>query len=382
MNQHLPGATIGVMGGGQLGRMFAIAARRMGYRVQIFTPEENSPAGQFADLTRIADYANEAAVRRFASDVDVITFEFENIPIETIEWCARERETRPAGNILHIAQNRLREKNFLSGAGIPIAPFRAVRSAHELESAIEQVGRPAILKTAAFGYDGKGQQMINTRDDFDEIWSASSADELVLEGAVDFAKELSVIVARDTGGKMATFPTCENIHRNHILDVTVVPARITPAIEARAAELACAIAEKLELVGLLAVEMFLKKNGQLLVNELAPRPHNSGHWTIEACVTSQFEQQVRAVCGLPLGATDILQPAAMANILGDVWKSGEPDWAAALAVPGVRLHLYGKTEPRPRRKMGHLTATAATAEEAMERVKTARAALQRSAAGH
>jgi 5-(carboxyamino)imidazole ribonucleotide synthase len=376
MNQFLPGATIGVMGGGQLGRMFAMAARRMGYRVEIFTPEEESPAGMFADLTRIANYGNEAAVRRFATDVDVITFEFENIPIETIEWVARERETRPAGQILHIAQNRLREKNFLSGAGIPIAPFRAVRSAHELESAIAQVGRPAILKTAAFGYDGKGQQMINTRDDFDEIWSASSANELVLEGAIDFAKELSVIIARDPQGKMATFPACENIHRNHILDVTVVPARVTPAVEARAAELACAIAEKLELVGLLAVEMFLKKDGQLLVNELAPRPHNSGHWTIEACATSQFEQHVRAVCGLPLGATEILQPAAMANILGDAWQNGEPDWAAALAVPGVHLHLYGKTEPRPRRKMGHLTATAATADEAIERVTRARAALQ------
>jgi 5-(carboxyamino)imidazole ribonucleotide synthase len=376
MNQFPPGATIGVMGGGQLGRMFAIAARRMGYRVEIFTPEEDSPAGQFADLTRIADYGNEAAVRRFASDVDVITFEFENIPIETIEWCARDRETRPAGHILHTAQNRLREKNFLSGAGIPIAAFRAVRSAHELESAIEQVGRPAVLKTAAFGYDGKGQQMINSRDDFDEIWSASSADEMVLESAVDFAKELSVIVARDPQGRMATFPACENIHRNHILDVTVVPARVTPVVGSRAAELACAVAEKLELVGLLAVEMFLKKNGELLVNELAPRPHNSGHWTIEACTTSQFEQHVRAVCGLPLGATDILGPAAMANILGDVWQHGEPDWAGALEIPGVHLHLYGKREPRPRRKMGHLTATASTAEEAIERVTRARAALQ------
>ena len=363
------------MGGGQLGRMFAVAARRMGYRVHIFTPEEESPAGQFADLTRIADYGNESAVRRFASDVDVITFEFENIPIQTVEWCERDCEVRPAGSILHIAQNRLREKNFLAGAGIPVAPFRAVRSARELESAIEQIGRPAILKTAAFGYDGKGQQTITAREDFDEIWNASSADELILEGAINFDKEVSVIVARGIDGAMATFPLCENIHRNHILDVTVVPARVEQGIEAEAAQLACTIAEKMGLVGLLAVEMFLKKDGELLVNELAPRPHNSGHWTIEACVTSQFEQQVRAVCGLPLGATDILRPAAMANLLGDVWLRGEPDWSRALEIPGAHLHLYGKSEPRPRRKMGHLTAFGASAEEAIACVKQARSAL-------
>jgi len=373
--RYLPGATIGVMGGGQLGRMFAIAARRMGYRVEVFTPEEDSPAGQFADLTRIADYTNEAAVRRFAGDVDVITFEFENIPIETVEWCAHEREVRPAGAILHIAQNRLREKNFLASAGVPLAPFRAVRSAHELASAMEQIGRPAILKTAAFGYDGKGQQTINAREDFDEIWSASSADELVLEGAIDFEKELSIIVARGPDGAMATFPTCENIHRNHILDLTVVPARVHESVEREAAQLACGIAEKLELVGLLAVEMFLKGSGELLVNELAPRPHNSGHWTIEACATSQFEQQVRAVCGLPLGATEILRPAAMANLLGDVWQGGEPDWGKALALEGVHLHLYGKSEPRPRRKMGHLTAFGANADEAIARVTKARSEL-------
>ena len=372
---YLPGATIGVMGGGQLGRMFSIAARRMGYRVQIFTPEEDSPAGQCADLTRIADYTNESAVRRFAADVDVITFEFENIPIETVEWCAQEREVRPAGSILHLAQNRLREKNFLATAGIPVAPFKAVRNAHELESAIAQIGRPAILKTAAFGYDGKGQQMIHAREDFEEIWEASSADELVLEGAIDFAMELSIIVARGADGAMATFPACENMHKDHILDITVVPARVEAKVEAAAAELARAIAEKVGLVGLLAVEMFLKPNGDLLVNELAPRPHNSGHWTIEACMTSQFEQQVRAVCGLRLGSTEILRPAAMANLLGDCWHSGEPPWEKAFEIEGVHLHLYGKREPRPRRKMGHLTALAADAGTAVERVKKARAAL-------
>jgi 5-(carboxyamino)imidazole ribonucleotide synthase len=337
--------------------------------------KRRAPPGQFADLTRIADYGNEAAVRRFARDVNVITFEFENIPIQTVDWCAQECEVRPAGSLLHIAQNRLREKNFLADAGFPVAPFRAVRNAREIESAIEQIGRPAILKTAAFGYDGKGQQTITAREDFDEIWSAASAGEMVLEGAVDFAKEVSVLVARGADGSVATFPLCENIHRNHILDITVVPARVEAGIEAEAAQLARSIAEKVELVGLLAVEMFLKADGQLIVNELAPRPHNSGHWTIEACVTSQFEQQVRAVCGLPLGATDILRPAAMANLLGDVWLRGEPDWSRALEGHGVHLHLYGKSEPRPRRKMGHLTAFGATAEEAIARVTAARSAL-------
>jgi 5-(carboxyamino)imidazole ribonucleotide synthase len=373
--RYPPGSTIGVMGGGQLGRMFAIAARRMGYRVQIFTPEEESPAGQFADLTRIAEYSNESAVRRFADEVDVITFEFENIPIETVNWCAERTDVRPAGSILHIAQHRLREKTFLADAGVPVAPFRAVRNANELENAIERIGRPAILKTAAFGYDGKGQQTITAREDFDEIWSATSADEMILEGAVDFEKEVSVIVARGVDGEMATFPLCENIHRNHILDITVVPARVAPSVEEQAAQLARAIAEKVELVGLLAVEMFLKRNGELVVNELAPRPHNSGHWTIEGCVTSQFEQQVRAVCGLPLGSTAILRPSAMANLLGDVWMRGTPDWSRALEIDGAHLHLYGKSEPRPRRKMGHLTATAATAQEAIDAVARARAAL-------
>jgi 5-(carboxyamino)imidazole ribonucleotide synthase len=370
-----PGSTIGVMGGGQLGRMFAIAARRMGYRVHIFTPEENSPAAQFADFAIVADYAKEGPVRRFTRDVDLVTFEFENIPIETIEWCAQRCEVRPAGAVLHIAQNRLREKNFLLTAGIPIAPFRAVRNAHELSSALEQIGRPAILKSAAFGYDGKGQQMISSREDFDEIWGAGSGDESILEGAIDFQKELSVIVARAPDGAVATFPVCENIHRNHILDLTVVPARVNDQVGRAAAELACAIAVKLELVGLVAVEMFLKADGELLVNELAPRPHNSGHWTIEACATSQFEQHVRAVCGLPLGSTEILRPAAMANLLGDLWQGGEPDWSKALETEGVHLHLYGKHEPRPRRKMGHLTAFGRSADEAVARVTKARADL-------
>ena len=371
-----PGATIGVMGGGQLGRMFAIAARRMGYRVHVFTPERDSPAAQLADTATVADYKDQERVVEFARAVDLVTFEFENIPVETADWCAEHRVVRPAGSILHLAQNRLREKTFLAGAGIPIAPFRAVRNAGELSDAVAAIGCPSILKTAAFGYDGKGQRAITAADDLNEVWNASSADELVLEAAIDFEKEVSVIVARAPDGTMATFPLCENLHRNHVLDLTVVPARVAAPVEHAAMEIARAIAEKLKLVGLLAVEMFLQADGVLLVNELAPRPHNSGHWTIEACSTTQFEQHVRAVCGLPLGSTDLLRPAAMANLLGDVWQQGEPAWSHALAIGGVHLHLYGKREPRRGRKMGHLTALGGDAADAIERVTRARAGLQ------
>ena len=364
VERFAPGATIGVMGGGQLGRMFAIAARRMGYRVHTFSPDEHGPAAQFSDRATSADYGDEAAVRRFVGEIDLLTFEFENIPTETIAWAAEERVVRPRGEVLHIAQNRLREKDFLAGAGFPVAPFRRVRSAADLSSALEAIGRPSILKGGAFGYDGKGQERIEAADDPAAIWAERSGEECVLEGIVEFEKELSVIVARDPGGAAAVFPVCENIHRNHILDVTLAAARISDSVANAARELACAVAGKLDLVGLLAVEMFLSPDGNLIINELAPRPHNSGHWTIEGCVTSQFEQHVRAVCGMPLGATDLLRPAAMVNLLGDVWSQGEPNWAAALAEPGVHLHLYGKRQPRPARKMGHLTALGPTVEAA------------------
>lgn len=370
----LPGAMIGVMGGGQLGRMFAIAARRMGYRVHTFSPEENGPAAQFSDRATVADYDDEAAVTHFARAIDVLTFEFENIPVSTIEWATRERLVRPRGEVLLIAQNRLREKEFLARGGFPVAPFRRVNSAADLTSALESVGRPAILKGAAFGYDGKGQQRIGPATDLDAIWAARDDAECVLERVIDFEKEISVIVARGPEGETAVFPVCENIHRHHILDVTLAPARVADDLAEAARELACEVARSLDLVGLLAVEMFLQSDGGLIINELAPRPHNSGHWTIEGCVTSQFEQHVRAVCGLPLGKTDSLRPAAMVNLLGDVWSQGEPDWAAALAVPNVHLHLYGKREPRVRRKMGHLTALAGTVEAAAASARRARAA--------
>ena len=372
----LPGATIGVMGGGQLGRMFASAARRTGYRVHTFSPEKNGPAAQFSDWATVAHYDDEAAVIGFAREIDVLTFEFENIPATTIEWAAREQLVRPRGEILLIAQDRLREKEFLAGAGFPVAPFRRVRSAADLRSALDTVGRPSILKSAAFGYDGKGQQRIDPDTDLNKIWSAREDAECILERVIDFEKEISVIVARAPDGKTALFPVCENIHQHHILDLTLAPARVSDRIAKVACSLAREVAESLDLVGVLAVEMFLHSDGELIINELAPRPHNSGHWTIEGCVTSQFEQQVRAVCDLPLGGTDSLRPAAMVNLLGDIWNRGEPDWAAALAEPNVHLHLYGKHEPRPGRKMGHLTALAETVEDAAANAQRARERLQ------
>jgi 5-(carboxyamino)imidazole ribonucleotide synthase len=368
----LPGSTIGVMGGGQLGRMFAMAARRMGYRVHTFSPEKDGPAAQLSDHATAASYEDEAAVAHFAGAIDVLTFEFENIPAATIEWASREQIVRPRGEILLIAQNRLREKEFLAGAGFPLAPFRRVASAADLTNAVEAIGRPAILKGAAFGYDGKGQQRIDPGSDLAAVWEGREDEVCVLERVIDFDQEISVIVARGPDGTTAVFPVCENIHRNHILDLTLAPARIELRAANAARELARAVAHSLDLVGLLAVEMFRTSDAELVINELAPRPHNSGHWTIEGCVTSQFEQQVRAVCGLPLGATALLRPTAMVNLLGDRWSRGEPNWAAALAVPNVHLHLYGKHQPRPGRKMGHLTAVGDTVDAAVASALRAR----------
>jgi 5-(carboxyamino)imidazole ribonucleotide synthase len=371
----LPGSTIGVMGGGQLGRMFAIAARRMGYRVHTFSPDEDTPTGQLADREVAASYDDAEAVRDFARGIDVLTFEFENVPTQTVEWASEFCEVRPSANVLHICQHRLREKQFLAGAGFPLPRFMPVNNAAELADAVTHLGTPAVLKTAAFGYDGKGQRKIDLREDPAKVWESFGGSNAVLEQFVEFDKEVSVIVARSVEGKMAAYPVCENIHRNHILDVTVVPAGIPAEVDVQARVLAGEVAEKLGLIGLLAVEMFLLKDGTLLINELAPRPHNSGHFSFDASITSQFEQQLRAVCGLPLGSTESLRPSAMVNLLGDLWAKGEPNWVAAAAMPQVKIHLYGKAEPRPGRKMGHMVAFGNSAEEAMHTALEARAAL-------
>jgi len=379
----LPGQTIGILGGGQLGRMFAIAARRMGYRVHAMDPTADCPTGQVADLEVNAPYDDLDAAREFAKGVDVVTFEFENVPSETLAAIARLRPVHPSPMVLDTCRHRLHEKSFLSAHGFPCAAYRPVHDVFELASAARELGGelgdPTILKSADYGYDGKGQVTIGATTDLQFAWQSMGRPVGVVEAFVDFEKEISVIVARTAGGQTSSFPPFENEHRRHILDITTCPADIEPSVAARAIELATAVAEELAVVGVIAVEMFLRPGGELLVNELAPRPHNSGHLTFDACVTSQFEQQLRAVCGLPLGDPTLLRPAAMANILGDLWSEGPPHWQSALAHPEIKLHLYGKEKPHPGRKMGHLTAMADSPQEARRLVLAARAALRNAA---
>lgn len=374
-NSIRPGGIVGVLGGGQLGRMLAIAARRMGYRVHAFEPTPDSPAGQICDVEVNAPYTDTAALGAFAQDVDVLSFEFENIPVSAIEHVARIRPVRPRGEVLHICQNREREKLFLRGNGFPCAPFAVVDSVEGLAAAVEEVGTPAVLKTADFGYDGKGQIKLAGGESPAEIWRRFNARRGVVEAWIPFEAELSVVCARDVQGNIVPFPVSENIHTRHILDLSIVPARFPESTLRAASDLAARITKALDVVGLLAVEMFLTPGGELLVNELAPRPHNSGHFTFDACVTSQFEQQLRAVCGLPLGAPDLLRPVVMWNLLGDLWQNGEPDWSRLLSDPRAKLHLYGKSEARAGRKMGHVNLLAETVDEALAGIRAAQARL-------
>jgi len=379
-NVILPGQTIGILGGGQLGRMFAIAARRMGYRVHAFDPTPDCPTGQVADLEVNAPYDDVDEAVRFAQSVDVVTFEFENVPSQTLAAIEKIRPVHPSPFVLDTTRHRLKEKDFLSSAGFPVAPYRAVRNTDDLKQAIAELGTPCILKTAEFGYDGKGQSRIDSADQADNAWAKLNCPLGVLEGFVKFDREISVIVARNASGDVRAFDVFENVHVNHILDVTTVTnqrsAGMSVSLREKAIVLARQIAQKINLVGLLCVELFVSGH-DVIVNELAPRPHNSGHVTFDACVTSQFEQQLRAVCDLPLGDTTLLRPAAMANLLGDVWIAAgdKPKWDRALRDPSIKLHLYGKIEPKKGRKMGHLTALADSPEEARSRVLAARAAL-------
>lgn len=371
-----PGSTIGILGGGQLGRMTGQAARSLGYGVVVFEPQENCPAGQVADFEINAPYSDRAALERLARAADVITYEFENVPAEATEFLSRSNTLHPRPEILHTCQNREREKTFLKDHGIPCTPFAIVDSLADLEAALQRIGAPSVLKTAAFGYDGKGQLKIDgSRPDAAALWKAFGQHRAVLEGWIDFTMEISVMVAANEQGEVATYPVSENVHTNHILDTSIAPARVSQEVQDQAAALAKDIARKLDLVGLLGVELFVLKDGGLLVNELAPRPHNSGHYTLDACVTSQFEQFVRAVCGLPLGSTELLSPVAMVNILGDAWSDGPPDFAGLLAHPEAKLHLYGKAQPRKGRKMGHFCVLAPTAEAALHRARELKAQL-------
>ena len=347
-----PNSTIGIVGGGQLGRMSALAAARLGYRCHILTQSADDPAVQVSHSVTIGEYEDSATLRKFAAAVDVISFEFENVSAEGLDLLASLKPVRPSPEILRISQNRIAEKTFLNAAGVPTAPWRAVRSLEELHEAAATLGLPAILKTARLGYDGKGQRLLRDPAEFAAAFAELSPKPLVLEGFVDFACEISVIVARGGDGGMAAFDTVENRHRDHILDLTLAPARVQDPVAQSAQALARRVAEALDLIGLLAVEMFVAADGRVLVNEIAPRPHNSGHWTIDACPASQFELHIRAVAGLPLPSAKRHSDAVMKNLVGPEELAL---WPEILATPGLIPHHYGKAEARPGRKMGHVT---------------------------
>jgi 5-(carboxyamino)imidazole ribonucleotide synthase len=346
-----PGAVIGILGGGQLGRMTALAAARLGYRCHVFAPEPDGPAAQVTNLATIASYDDAAALARFARAVDVITIEFENLPLAPVAELARAKPVRPAPEVLAVCQDRVQEKSFLHRIGAPTTRYWVVRDARDLARALEENGGRAVLKTARFGYDGKGQLALRRGHDPHAAWARLAAEVGVLETWVDFAAEISVISARAADGEIVSYPPVQNQHEEHILARTIAPAPIAPELAAEATALAERIAAALEVVGLLAVEMFVTGDGRLLVNELAPRPHNSGHWTIDACAVSQFEQLVRAICGLPVGDPAPFAGAVMDNLLG----AAAAGWLDLLTEPGARVHLYGKREIRPGRKLGHVT---------------------------
>lgn len=381
MSAIFPGGTIGVLGGGQLGKMLAQAAQTLGYRVQVYEPQAGCPAGAVAHRTYSRPYTDVDALAEFARGCDVVTYEFENIPVGPLREIESLTKLRPGWEVLETCQNRSREKNWLHRNGIPHAAFAEVAVDGDLRAAVARVGAPCIVKTADFGYDGKGQMNVTDDATLAEAAAGFAGRRAVVEQFVDFQCELSVVVARTPDGESRAFPVAENIHTRHILDFSIVSARVPPAITRAAEELGRTVAERLGVVGLLGVELFLTKGGELLVNELAPRPHNSGHYTLDACVTSQFEQHVRAVCGLPLGDAGLTTPAVMVNILGDSWfRDGgktavAPDWTVLLREPAVKLHLYGKAEPRIGRKMGHFTVRADSAEAALVKARELKQAL-------
>ncbi|MEZ5244382.1 MAG: 5-(carboxyamino)imidazole ribonucleotide synthase [Acidimicrobiales bacterium] len=371
----LPGSTIGVVGGGQLGRMLAQVAHQHGYRVAVLTGgAKDTPAGGVAEIEIAAPFDDETGVERFLSEVDVVTWEFENVdPSLAAAAAAAGVPVHPSGEIIADAQDRQREKRALAAAGVAVAPWMPAETIAELRAAVLALGAPVIAKVARFGYDGKGQVRITDPTEADGAWEALGRERLVVEAVIPFERELSVVVARGAAGEIVDHGVMENHHVDHILDTTMVPAAIDPERAAAARALAHRIADSWALVGVLCVEIF-DTGSDLLVNEVAPRPHNSGHCTIEAAPASQFEQQLRAVCGLPLG-DGTCRPAAMVQLLGDLWTDGEPDWIAALRDPSIHLHLYGKADARPGRKMGHLTCVGDNAADTLQRAVDARVAL-------
>jgi len=351
----LPGATLGLLGGGQLGRMFTVAARTLGYRVTVLDPDPVAPAAEFATSHLATRYDDPAALEQLAATCAAVTTEFENAPAAALDALSKRTVVRPTGGSVAVAQDRRREKGFFREHGFPVGPFAVIEGEADFNAALSQVKLPALLKTARFGYDGKGQARIESHAALAETFGQWKGVPCVLEELLRLEREVSVVLARDAGGAIAAFPLSENRHAHGILDITIAPARVPDALAAEAFDIASRLAHALDYVGVLAVEMFVV-GGKLLLNEIAPRPHNSGHYTIDACRTSQFEQQVRVLCGLPLGDATLHTPAVMVNLLGDAWRGGgEPDWGAVLRHPEAHLHLYGKREARPGRKMGHVT---------------------------
>lgn len=377
MSAILPGATIGILGGGQLGRMVAMAARSLGYRVQVMDPDPSCPARFVVDACFEGAWDDARAAANLARGSDVVTLEIEQIAIESLEAAAKYAPVRPSAELLHVIQNRIRQRQWLRERGFSLGPWHPARSEQDLAEAVTALGSRCYVKSAHGGYDGRSQVKLGFGDDTTaaDAWRLLGQQPCVVEQAQELDREISVMVARSPRGETKSFPSATNHHERQILVWSVIPSLISAEIEARAQKLACEIADSFTLEGLLAVEMFLTKDGELLVNELAPRPHNSYHASERACVTSQFEQDVRAVCDLPLGDVSVVQPAAIANLLGDLWLDHSPRFDRALAVPGVRMHLYEKHQPRKGRKMGHLSAVGRTPQEAVERVLEAQALL-------
>jgi 5-(carboxyamino)imidazole ribonucleotide synthase len=361
----VPGQTIGIIGGGQLGRMMAISAKEMGFYVAVLDPTPNSPCGQVSDIEITAEYNDLEAIKQLASVSDVITYEFENIDAAALRWLSQHSYVPQGSDLLRTTQDRAAEKRAITEAGLPVAPYLVINSKQELLDGIKKIGIPCVLKTCRGGYDGKGQFVIRKQEDFQEAMVLLQSGSCVLEAWLSFDKELSVIVARNGFGDTKTFPVAENIHVDNILHQTIVPARISPVVEQKAIAYANTLARHFDLVGTLAVEMFLTRNGDIYINELAPRPHNSGHYTINACTTSQFQQHVRAVCNWPLGSTELLKPAVMVNILGE---HVQPIVEKISQLADAHLHLYGKKEAKKKRKMGHLTVLAENVDVALQKI--------------
>jgi len=371
----LPGALLGVLGGGQLGRMFVHAAQAMGYRVTVLDPDPHAPAAAAADHHLCAPYDDPQALDELAATCAAVTTEFENVPADALRRLAEHTRVAPSADAVAIAQDRIREKNFIRDAGLSVVPFAVLRSAADISADACAGCLPGIVKTARLGYDGKGQVRVETLEEVRAAFAELKNVPCILEKRVDLACEISVVLARSTDGAVRCFPVGENQHRGGILDLTIVPARISPATAASALDMATRLATALDYVGTLGVELFVLQGGEVLVNEMAPRPHNSGHYTQDATRSSQFDQQVRAMCGLPLGDPQLMSPVAMLNVMGDMWATGTPEWASVLAHDGARLHLYGKREARPGRKMGHINVLAGNADAAVTAAESLRHAL-------